>query len=53
MSIRITYVLASAPCDYQTRTFCGWDRADCHRLIAEWERTLGAELVEWHQTYKH
>lgn len=53
MSIKIAFVLKSNINEYSTKTFCGWDRVDCHVQIAAWEKSLGAELVEWHQSYRH
>lgn len=53
MTLRISYVLVASPYDYQAKTFTGWDRADCHKQLSEWERSMGDALLEWHQVYKH
>jgi hypothetical protein len=50
MSIRIWFVTVSEPCVNQWATFTGWDRAACHERLAEWEKRMGAEVLEWRQT---
>ncbi len=48
MFIRVSYVLKTDPNNYQSMTFTGWDRAECHERIRQWELSLGGNLLEWY-----